>query len=83
MSELHQSSRRILTGKVVSNKPENGKTVVVEVERRVLHPKYRKTVRKSSRHHAHDEDNSCNVGDVIRIQESRPYSKKKRWIVLK
>ena len=83
MSEVQQGNRRILTGKVVSNKPAKGKTVVVEVERRVLHPKYRKTVRKSSRYHAHDEDNSCSVGDEIRIQESRPYSKTKRWVVLK
>ena len=74
------SRRRELTGKVVSNKGD--KTVVVVVERRVLHPKYKKFVRKSTKHHAHDENNICDVNDQVVIQESRPYSKKKCWVVV-
>ena len=74
------SRRRELTGKVVSNK--GNKTVVVVVERRVLHPKYKKFVRKSTKYHAHDENNLCDINDQVVIQESRPYSKKKCWVVV-
>ena len=75
-----KTSRRELSGKVVSNK--SNKTVVVEVERRVLHPKYKKFVRKSTKYHAHDEDNTCQLNDVVVIRESRPLSKLKRWVVV-
>ena len=75
-----KSRRRELSGKVVSNK--SNKTVVVEVERRVLHPKYKKFVRKSTKYHAHDENNSCGINDVVVIRESRPLSKLKRWVVV-
>ena len=75
-----KTRRRELSGKVVSNK--SNKTVVVEVERRVLHPKYKKFVRKSAKYHAHDEDNSCGINDVVVIRESRPLSKLKRWVVV-
>ena len=71
---------RVLQGKVVSNKMD--KTVVVEVERRVLHPKYKKFVRKCARYHAHDEKNECAMNEQVFIQESRPLSKKKRWVVI-
>ena len=73
--------KRVLQGTVVSDK--NNKTVVVEVERRYTHPMLKKTVRRSKKYHAHDEDKSCKVGDIVRIEESKPISKLKRWVVLK
>ena len=72
--------RRILQGTVVSDKGD--KTVVVSVERRLMHPLYKKFIRRSKKYHAHDEDNQCKAGDQVRIQEHRPISKLKRWIVL-
>ncbi len=72
--------KRILQGTVVSDK--NAKTVVVEVERRYTHPLLRKTVRRSKKYHAHDENNVFKVGDMVRIEESAPISKNKRWVVL-
>nr|PZN85284.1 MAG: 30S ribosomal protein S17 [Pseudomonadota bacterium] len=72
--------RRILQGVVVSDK--NDKTVVVKVERRLMHPLLKKTVRRTKKYHAHDENNSYKVGDVVRIQEGRPISKLKRWYVI-
>ena len=72
--------KRILQGVVVSDK--NDKTVVVEVERRFTHPKLKKTVRRSKKYHAHDEANQHKVGDIVRIEEGRPMSKTKRWVVL-
>jgi small subunit ribosomal protein S17 len=72
--------KRILQGTVVSDK--NAKTVVVEVERRYTHPLLRKTVRRSKKYHAHDENNVFKVGDMVRIEESAPISKNKRWTVL-
>jgi small subunit ribosomal protein S17 len=72
--------KRILQGTVVSDK--NAKTIVVEVERRYTHPLLRKTVRSSKKYHAHDEDNTFKVGDRVRIEESAPISKNKRWVVL-
>ncbi len=71
--------RKTLTGVVMSD--VNDKTVVIKVERRFPHPKYGKMVRKSKRFMAHDKDNSCSVGDKVRIIESRPLSKLKRWRV--
>ena len=72
--------KRILQGTVVSDK--NAKTIVVEVERRYTHPLLRKTVRRSKKYHAHDENNVFKVGDMVRIEESAPISKNKRWVVL-
>ena len=72
--------RRILQGKVVSDAPD--KTVVVLVARRVMHPLYKKFVRKSKKYHAHDEANSYKVGDSVRIRECRPISKLKSWEVV-
>jgi small subunit ribosomal protein S17 len=72
--------RRVLQGEVVSDK--NDKTVVVRVERRVMHPLYKKFIRRSKKYAAHDEENRFKVGDVVRIIESRPLSKTKRWQVL-
>ena len=71
--------RKTRRGVVVSDKSD--KTVVVEVERRFAHPLYGKSVTRSNRHHAHDENNEYRVGDVVRIQETRPISKLKRWRV--
>lgn len=73
-------SRRMLQGVVVSDKGD--KTVVVRVERRVMHPKYKKIIRKSSRFHAHDEENRFKTGDSVRIRECRPISKLKCWEVV-
>jgi small subunit ribosomal protein S17 len=72
--------KRILQGVVVSDK--NKKTVIVEVERRFTHPLLGKTVRRSKRYHAHDEQVRFKSGDTVRIQECRPMSKMKRWEVL-
>ncbi len=72
--------KRILQGTVVSDK--NAKTIVVEVERRYTHPLLRKTVRRSKKYHAHDETNTFKVGDQVRIEESAPISKNKRWVAL-
>lgn len=69
--------RKEKTGIVVSNKME--KSVVVQVERKVKHPKYGKFVKKSSRFMAHDEKNECSEGDLVRIAETRPLSKSKCW----
>ncbi|MEL6967280.1 MAG: 30S ribosomal protein S17 [Pseudomonadota bacterium] len=72
--------KRILQGTVVSDK--NDKTVVVKVERRFTHPLFKKTVRRSKNYKAHDETNSKKVGDMVSIQESKPISKDKCWVVL-
>ena len=72
--------KRVLQGTVVSDK--NDKTVVVNVERRFTHPVMKKTVRMTKRYKAHDENNSHKVGDQAFIQESKPISRDKRWIVV-
>ena len=69
--------RKIRTGVVTSNKM--AKTITVAVERRVKHPIYGKFVKKTTKFHAHDEKDECTIGDVVRIMESRPLSKTKRW----
>lgn len=72
--------KRILQGVVVSDKMD--KTIVVKVERRVMHPVYKKFVRKSKNYHAHDEGNQFKPGDTVRIRECRPLSRTKRWEVV-
>jgi small subunit ribosomal protein S17 len=72
--------KRILQGVVVSD--VQNKTVVVKVERRFTHPLLKKTVRRSKNYHAHDEANLCKAGDEVSIEETRPLSKLKRWVVL-
>ena len=72
--------KRVLQGVVVSDK--NDKTIVVEVERRFTHPVLKKTVRRTKNYQAHDETNQYKVGDLVSIEESRPISKTKRWVVL-
>ena len=69
--------KRVLQGVVVSDKQD--KTVIVKVERRFTHPVMKKTVRRSKNYHAHDEANEAKVGQVVFIEESRPYSKLKTW----
>ena len=72
--------KRILQGVVVSDKMD--KTIVVQVERRVMHPIYKKFVRRTKKYAAHDEANVHKVGETVRIRECRPISKRKRWEVL-
>ena len=73
-------SKRVLQGTVVSDACD--KTVIVRVERRVMHPVYKKFINHSKKYAAHDEENRWHNGDTVRIEESRPLSKRKRWIVL-
>ena len=75
MSE--ESRKRRLLGTVISNKMD--KTIVVEVDSAKMHPLYRKVIRTSKKYMAHDESNTCNIGDRVRIVESRPMSRRKRW----
>ena len=72
--------KRVLQGVVVSDK--QNKTVVVKVERRFTHPVLKKTVRRTKNYHAHDENNAAKVGDTVFIEESRPLSKLKSWVVV-
>lgn len=72
--------KRILQGTVVSNAMD--KTVVVQVERRIMHPVYKKFIRRSKKYSAHDETNACKVGQSVRIRECRPLSKTKRFEVV-
>jgi len=72
-----KSNRKTVVGNVVSTKMQ--KTIVVEVERRKAHPLYRRVIRTTKKFYAHDENNSAHVGDVVRLEETRPLSKLKRW----
>ncbi len=76
MSE-ERGMRKERVGLVTSNKMD--KTVTITVERRFPHPLYKKVMRRSKKYHAHDEGNTCQVGDLVRIRETRPLSKTKRW----
>ena len=78
MSEIN---KRTETGLVISSKRD--KTITVVVERKVKHPIYKKILRRSSKLQAHDQDNACNEGDLVTIQECRPLSKTKSWKLLK
>jgi small subunit ribosomal protein S17 len=80
MEEATRNLRRTIQGVVTSNRMQ--KSITVTVERRVKHPKYGKFVKKSKKYHAHDEKNDANIGDVVRIMETRPTSKLKRWRLL-
>ncbi|WP_134219750.1 MULTISPECIES: 30S ribosomal protein S17 [Pelotomaculum] len=72
--------RKVLTGKVVSDKMD--KTVVVAVETLVRHPLYQRIIRRTKKFKAHDEQNSCRVGDKVKMMETRPLSKEKRWRII-
>ena len=72
--------RKVRQGKVVSNKMD--KTVVVVVEERLRHPRYKKVIRRLTKFMVHDKDNSCQMGDLVKIEETRPLSRTKRWRVV-
>lgn len=72
--------KRVMQGFVVSDKMD--KTVTVKVERRIMHPLYKKFIRRSKKYAAHDETNTCKVGDTVSIRECKPISKRKKWEVL-
>lgn len=74
---MERNLRKTRTGIVTSGKMD--KTITVAVERKVKHPIYGKFVKKTTKFHAHDENNACGIGDVVRIMETRPLSKTKRW----
>lgn len=76
-TEVVRNLRKTRTGIVSSNKMD--KTITVRVERKVKHPLYGKFLKKTSSFHAHDEKNECSIGDTVKIMESRPMSKTKRW----
>ena len=69
--------RKVIIGKVVSNKMQ--KTIVVSVERKVMHPKYVKFIKMTSKFKAHDEKDECGINDIVKVMETRPISKDKRW----
>ena len=77
MSENRTSARKTRIGKVVSDKMD--KTIVVAIETRVPHPLYKKIIKRTYRLKAHDEENTCNTGDTVKVMETRPISKDKRW----
>ena len=74
---MDRNNRKERKGVVVSDKQD--KTITIAVERRTQHPKYKRVVKKTKKYTAHDEDNVCNEGDIVRIMETRPLSKTKRW----
>ena len=80
MEEKRTSSRKVRVGKVVSDKMN--KTVVVAISDRVAHPLYKKIVGRTYKLKAHDENNTCGVGDTVKVMETRPLSKDKRWRVV-
>ena len=77
--DISTEARQTLTGRVVSTKMD--KTVVVEVQRTIMHQLYQRYMRRSKKYHAHDEANACNVGDEVLIMACRPMSKTKQWRV--
>ncbi|MDL2300495.1 30S ribosomal protein S17 [Clostridiaceae bacterium OttesenSCG-928-D20] len=77
MNEKRTASRKVRVGKVVSDKMD--KTIVVAVEDRVAHPRYKKITKRTYRLKAHDENNDCGYGDTVKVMETRPLSKDKRW----
>ena len=76
-----RTSGRSVTGKVTSNKMH--KTIVVEVERKVKHPLYGKYMKRYSKMYAHDDENVCQIGDIVEIKQSRPLSKTKHWVLVR
>ena len=80
MEEKRISSRKVRVGKVVSDKMD--KTVVVAIADRVAHPLYKKIVGRTYKLNAHDENNTCGIGDTVKVMETRPLSKDKRWRVV-
>ncbi len=77
---MKSTNPRILTGVVISNKAD--KTITVKIERKVKHPLYGKVVKRASKVHAHDENNSASIGDIVSVKECRPISKTKTWVLV-
>ena len=77
---MENSNPRVLTGVVTSDKAD--KTITVQIERKVKHPLYGKIIKRSTKVHAHDESNTATIGDIVSVQECRPLSKSKTWMLL-
>ena len=77
---MKSTNPRILTGVVTSNKAD--KTITVKIERKVKHPLYGNVVKRASKVHAHDENNSASIGDIVSVKECRPISKTKTWVLV-
>tara|TARA_Y100000992_G_scaffold284657_1_gene234968 strand:+ start:323 stop:601 length:279 start_codon:yes stop_codon:yes gene_type:complete len=77
---METTNPRILTGVVTSNKAD--KTVTVKIERKVKHPLYGKVIKRATKVHAHDENNTASIGDIVSVKECRPISKSKTWILV-
>lgn len=77
---MERNTRKVRVGKVVSNKMD--KTIVVAIESLVRHPLYGKIIKQTKKFKAHDEENACQIGDVVKVMETRPLSKDKRWRVI-
>ena len=77
---MKSTNPRILSGVVTSNKAD--KTITVKIERKVKHPLYGKVVKRASKVHAHDENNSASIGDIVSVKECRPISKTKTWVLV-
>lgn len=74
---MERNARKVITGEVISNKMD--KTIVVNVTKKVSHPLYQKKVKVTKKYQAHDEENVCQIGDKVRIMETKPISRHKRW----
>ncbi len=81
MSDTPRGKRKTRQGVVISNKMD--KSIVVQVTRQIMHPLFKKYIRRHKRYYAHDEQNTCRIGDIVQITETKPMSKKKRWRVAK
>ena len=77
---MKSTNPRILTGVVTSNKAD--KTITVKIERKVKHPLYGKVIKRATKVHAHDENNTATVGDIVSVKECRPFSKTKTWVLV-
>ena len=77
---MESTNPRILTGVVTSNKAD--KTITVKIERKVKHPLYGKVIKRATKVHAHDEDNTASIGDIVSVKECRPISKSKTWVLV-
>lgn len=77
---IERNNRKVKKGVVASDKMD--KTITVEVERKTQHPMYKRVITRTKKYKAHDEENQCNIGDIVKIMETRPLSKTKRWRLL-
>lgn len=79
-TSINETNAKVMTGKVISDKMQ--KTIVVDIERTIKHPKYGKIIKRKTKLHAHDENQICKIGNIVKIRESRPYSKLKNWVLV-